>query len=276
MTFSLENAPLGKTVAYEDHYNPKLLFAIPRSVQRELLARNAGITFSGKDIWVASEISWLNNRNKPMTAVGYIAISADSPALIESKSMKLYLNSFNQSCFDDIATVENTITKDLSESTQSDVTVQLFSFDAFSEKVETTLSGIALDSLDIDVDTYNDIQPDVLTLKSEKIVEEQLYSHLLKSNCLVTGQPDWASITIHYHGPKIDHASLLKYLISYRNHRGFHEQCVEQIFVDILERCKPKLLTVHAHYSRRGGIYIAPWRTNDVNAQPKLIKLLRQ
>ena len=249
---------LGEKTTYPDHYDPGLLVAIPRAEGRNLLSIPRPMR--GEDIWTAYELSWLTAKGKPCVAVGEFRVSCESPAIVESKSLKLYLNSINQRRFDGEAAVKELLVRDLSREFGDSVAVSLYNPDAFGRLGIQALPGTCLDGLNITCDVY-ERAPDVLDSEADEIVEEQLYSHLLKSNCPVTGQPDWASVLIEYRGPKISRAGLLKYLVSYRQHQDFHENCVETIFCDILHRCRPKELTVYARYTRRGGLDINPYRT---------------
>lgn len=229
------------------------------------------------DIWNGYELSWLNMRGKPQVAVARFTIPADSPNLIESKSFKLYLNSFNQTKLAGPDALKMLLQQDLSAAAGASVHVTLTMQEDFQKLEMGELEGQLLDRLDIDVDNYSP-QPHTLKANFEELpVEETLVSHLLKSNCLVTGQPDWGSVQISYYGPQIDQESLLKYLIGFREHNEFHEQCVERIFTDILRQCKPQHLTVYARYTRRGGLDINPWRTNFSSAQrPSNLRNARQ
>ncbi|MBS1139889.1 MAG: cyclohydrolase [Proteobacteria bacterium] len=269
-------SPLGKATEYQSHYAPELLYPIPRQLKRsELGIVDAELPFVGEDLWNAYELSWLNPKGKPVVAVGTFRVPANSPNLIESKSFKLYLNSFNQSTFDNIATVSATMTHDLSTAAGSPVVVALELLSARPEALIGLPDGTLLDELDITCDRY---QPDpalLATLPSES-VEETLYSHLLKSNCLVTGQPDWAMVVIRYHGKPIDRAGLLRYIVSFRNHNEFHEQCVERIFTDIQAHCRPEALAVHARYTRRGGLDINPFRSSGDYPPPGNTREIRQ
>jgi 7-cyano-7-deazaguanine reductase len=269
---SLIYAPLGQKSAYIDHYDASLLFPIPRSIKRDELGLTQALPFYGVDLWNAYEISWLNPKGKPVVALAEIIFPADSDNLIESKSLKLYFNSFNQTRFDNNTVVKSTIEKDLSHAANAAVFVNLFSVE---EKITLgNLEGICLDELDITIDAYS---PNPALLSTEnKQVTETLHSHLLKSNCLVTFQPDWGSVQLHYTGKKINHANLLKYLISFRQHNEFHEQCVERIFMDILTQCQPTELTVFARYTRRGGLDINPYRSTQKGCSMPKIRLSRQ
>lgn len=274
---SPEHSPLGKTSAYRTDYAPELLFPIPRQGKRDELGLQGTLPFFGVDIWNGYELSWLNMRGKPQVAVARFSIPADSPNLIESKSFKLYLNSFNQTKLAGPDALKILLQQDLSAAAGASVHVTLTMQEDFAKLEMGELEGDLLDRLDIEVDNYSP-QPETLKANFDELpVEETLVSHLLKSNCLVTGQPDWGSVQIRYYGPQIDQESLLKYLIGFREHNEFHEQCVERIFTDILRQCKPQHLTVYARYTRRGGLDINPWRTNFSGAQrPSNLRNARQ
>ena len=253
---------LGKEVAYISDYSPELLTPIPRKLTRDDIGINHPLPFSGVDIWNAWELSWLQSNGLPVVASGKIEYSADSEFLVESKSFKLYLNSFNQTRFSNITDVKQRIIDDLSNIINSEVKVTLYT-ENHADQALLPESGICLDNQDIMITDYQ-LTPEHLlnsTNEDDKDVSEQLYSHLFKSNCMVTGQPDWASIFINYTGATISHSSLLKYLISYRNHQAFHEPCVERIFVDLMRYCKPSSLSVYCRYTRRGGLDINPFRS---------------
>ena len=267
--------PLGVAVAYESSYNPQLLFPIKRLEKRIELGLGGALPFIGEDIWNAYEISWLNNKGLPQVAIAEFRFQFDSENIVESKSLKLYLNSLNQSAFNDRATLEKTIAKDLSKVTNSNVSVSLSQLDEINNIQFFKAKNI--DTQDIQIDNYG-YQPDILESGREnecELVEESLMSHLLKSNCLITNQPDWASVLIEYSGQKICEQSLLKYIVSFRTHNEFHEQCVERIYVDIMRYCQPEKLTVYARYPRRGGVDINPWRSNHLSTM-KNLRLSRQ
>ncbi len=274
---SMKNSPLGKTTEYPTQYDPSLLYAIERIPMREKLGISGSLPFFGLDFWNAYELSWLNLRGKPQVAIMSFNVSADSPRIVESKSLKLYLNSFSQTRMDETADLIDIVRNDLGNAFGSPVQVSLKLPSDFMETEIRELDGLLLDRLDIGTDIYS---PDPSLLRSnrkETPVEETLVSHLLKTNCPVTGQPDWASLQIHYVGPQIDQEGLLKYIISLRSSSEFHEQCVERIFLDILKSCKPQNLTVYARYTRRGGIDINPWRSNFTSGKrPQLIRTARQ
>jgi 7-cyano-7-deazaguanine reductase len=268
------NSPLGKHASYITTYSPSLLFPIPRAKSRETIALATPLPFHGIDMWTGYEISWLNMKGKPEVAIAEFHFPADSLNLVESKSFKLYLNSFNQSRFHSPEEVRKIMERDLGSAVGCAVNVEFSLPSQFSDKKIEHFTGICLDEMDIEIDAY-EIDASLLIPNEKKLVTESLYSHLLKSNCLVTGQPDWADLFIRYQGPKIDRVGLLKYIISFRDHRGFHEQCVERIFCDLLEACKPEQLTVYARYTRRGGLDINPFRSNFERA-PLNIRSARQ
>ncbi len=259
---SPSDSPLGKPTPYSDSYDPSLLFAMPRANKRAELGVSGTLPFFGMDVWNAYELSWLNLRGKPQVAIATLMVPADTPNIVESKSMKLYFNSLNQSRIAGPEAVLELLRADLSAAFGAPVTIRLAMPEDFGKQKMAEFDGLLLDRLDIEVDAY---EPDPALLKvnkEEAPAEETLVSHLLKSNCLVTNQPDWASVQIRYVGQPIDQEGLLKYLIGFRSHQEFHEQCVERIFMDILRRCDPTKLMVTARYTRRGGIDINPWRAN--------------
>lgn len=256
------DSPLGKAAAYQTQYDPSLLYPMPRAPKRAELKLSGNLPFFGMDVWNAYEVSWLNMRGKPQVAIATWQVPADSPTIIESKSLKLYFNALNQSRLAGPDALLDLLRADLSAGFGAPIQIQLTASDSFQQLKMGELDGLLLDRLDIEVDRY---EPDPLLLKADQDaapVEEKLVSHLLKSNCLVTGQPDWGSVQIHYVGAAIDQEGLLKYIIGFREHNEFHEQCVERIFMDILRQCQPQKLMVTARYTRRGGIDINPWRSN--------------
>ncbi len=259
---SASNSLLGQATPYCHQYNADLLFPIPRQEKRDELGIELScLPFSGLDIWTAFEVSWLNLKGKPTSVIAEFAFQVDSPFLIESKSFKLYLNSFNGTKFESQEEVESLMRADLTSACGGAVDVMIRSLSA-PEELLSVLPGKNLDALDIAVTDYQ-VNPLLLEADAKaEVVSETLNSHLLKSNCLVTGQPDWGSVVIRYEGAPIDHEGLLKYLISFREHNEFHEQCVERIFMDIMKQCQPKHLTVYARYVRRGGLDINPYRSN--------------
>ncbi|MCP3020786.1 NADPH-dependent 7-cyano-7-deazaguanine reductase QueF [Cupriavidus basilensis] len=259
-----EQSPLGKPSAYKTEYDPTLLFPIPRQPKRtEIgLAQGRALPFFGVDIWNAYELSWLNMKGKPQVALASFIIPADTPNIVESKSFKLYLNSFNQSKIASPEALQQLLHHDLSEATGGTAQVRLVTEADLGTQKMAELDGVQLDRLDIETDIYEPAPHLLHAAQDESPVEETLVSHLLKSNCLVTGQPDWGSVQIRYVGAPINQEGLLKYLISFRNHNEFHEQCVERIFTDVMRQCKPVKLAVYARYTRRGGLDINPFRTN--------------
>ena len=271
-----QHSPLGKPTEYQADYAPELLFPIPRQIKRDELGLSAdALPFVGEDLWNGYEISWLNPKGKPVVAIGTFRVPFNSANLIESKSFKLYLNSLNQTAFTDLATVAATLERDLSGAAGAPIAVQLTSLNERPEITVGTPAGILLDELDISCTDYQPT-PEVLRASSGPLIEETLFSHLLKSNCLVTGQPDWAMVVIRYRGQRIDHAGLLQYIVSFRNHNEFHEQCVERIFCDILKHCQPEALAVHARYTRRGGLDINPFRSTGEYPAPGNMREARQ
>ena len=266
------HSPLGKETVYANQYDPSLLYPIERDINWHARGVDRStLPFFGEDIWNSYEISWLNAKGKPIVALAQFHIPATSTHIVESKSFKLYLNSYNLSRFDSADEVAAQMAKDLSDAAGGQVRVTLTS-PQDAVQIES-FDGRCIDDLDITVAHYEPA-PELLSSQGENVTET-LISHLLKSNCPVTGQPDWASVQISYSGPKIDEEGLLGYLISYREHGDFHEQCVETIFMDILERCQPEELTVYARYVRRGGLDINPYRST-LDTLPKNPRLSRQ
>ncbi|MES2365468.1 MAG: NADPH-dependent 7-cyano-7-deazaguanine reductase QueF [Pseudomonadota bacterium] len=272
-----EQSLLGRPACYQAEYDASLLFPIPRQDKRNEIGINDTLPFFGADIWNAYEVSWLNLRGKPQVAIATFIIPAESPNIVESKSFKLYLNSYNQTRFVDIDSLQTRMKTDVSDAVGASVQVRLTMPDAFGQAAFAELEGLSLDRLDIEVDSYEPNPALLCVFKGAKPVEETLVSNLLKSNCLVTGQPDWGSVQIHYVGVPIDQAGLLQYLIGFRTHNEFHEQCVERIFMDVLRQCKPLKLAVYARYTRRGGLDINPWRSNVSGSQlPSNLRCARQ
>jgi 7-cyano-7-deazaguanine reductase len=287
---NLSQAPLGKASSYADQYDASLLFPIPRADKRAEIGAGgtAGtgqqIPFFGADMWTAFELSWLNLRGKPQVALAHITVPCESPNIIESKSFKLYLNSFNNTQFVDSEAVQKLLKQDLSRAAWQDahaqsagqVSVRLIAPEMFDAQPVHEMDGLNLDRLDIDCERYSPA-PDLLRTSVDEVpVSEVLVSHLLKSNCLVTGQPDWGSVQISYSGQAINQEGLLQYIVSFRNHNEFHEQCVERIFMDVWTRCKPTKLAVYARYTRRGGLDINPFRTSHPASLPQNHRTARQ
>ncbi|WP_305370160.1 NADPH-dependent 7-cyano-7-deazaguanine reductase QueF [Photobacterium leiognathi] len=273
----LAGLTLGKTTEYKDQYDPSLLQAVPRSLNRtDLNISDDALPFTGYDIWTLYELSWLNSKGLPQVAIGEVRLPASSPNLIESKSFKLYLNSFNQTRFESWQDIADTLQIDLSRCAGANVDVTIQPLEDFSEQPIVNFFGACIDDQDIEIDDYS-FNPALLEGGVEdEDVEEILHSHLLKSNCLITSQPDWGSVRIAYKGKRINREKLLRYIISFRNHNEFHEQCVERIFSDIMKYCKPELLTVYARYTRRGGLDINPYRTNMGKSPSDNFRLARQ
>ncbi len=273
---------LGKPVAYQDQYDASLLFPLARQPHRTELGLHGALPFFGADLWTAFELSWLTPRGKPQVAIAHITVPCETPNMVESKSFKLYLNSFSNTRFDSADAVRERIRADIAEAVwrgapaQSSVGVRLLLPELFDREPVHELDGVNLDRLDIECTHYQPAPELLAAAFDEQPVEEVLTSNLLKSNCLVTGQPDWGSLQIRYAGPQIDQGGLLRYIVSFRNHNEFHEQCVERIFTDIRARCRPHKLTVYARYTRRGGLDINPLRTTQPLALPANVRTARQ
>ena len=273
---SLNALKLGQQTKYAEKYDRTLLQPVPRRLNRDQLNITATQPFTvGADIWTAYEISWLNPKGVPQVAIADVSIDFRSENLIESKSFKLYLNSFNQTTFADFADVQQTLQRDLQDCAQGEVNVRLNSLADYTAQSIVALSGDCIDAQDIEVRDYDFNAALLNHCTGEHLVEETLVSHLLKSNCLITQQPDWGSLQIHYVGKQINREQLLRYIISFRQHNEFHEQCVERIFCDLMQYAKPEKLTVYARYTRRGGLDINPYRSN-FEPLPQNVRLARQ
>ena len=273
---SLNALKLGQQTTYAEKYDRTLLQPVPRRLNRDQLNITATQPFTiGADIWTAYEISWLNPKGVPQVAIADVSIDFRSENLIESKSFKLYLNSFNQTTFTDFADVQQTLQPDLQDCAQGEVNVRLNSLADYTAQPIVALSGDCIDAQDIEVRDYAFNAALLNHCTGEHLVEETLVSHLLKSNCLITQQPDWGSLQIHYVGKQINREQLLRYIISFRQHNEFHEQCVERIFCDLMQYAKPEKLTVYARYTRRGGLDINPYRSN-FEPLPQNVRLARQ
>ncbi len=277
----LSKLTLGKSTQYFSEYTADLLQGVPRSLNRDDLALDQdNLPFVGEDVWYGYELSWLNEKGKPVVAVAEFRFPCTSENIVESKSFKLYLNSFNQTRFASIKEVEQLLAKDLSNIAGSPAKVSLFGVDHCPplDIVKNAENCFCIDSEDITIDDYQynaQLLKNAQDNEAEAEVEEHLVSHLLKSNCLITNQPDWASVYIHYRGKAINHAVLLEYLISFRQHNEFHEQCVERIYCDLQQLCQLEELTVFARYTRRGGLDINPFRSSHIEQAP-LARTLRQ
>ncbi|MBI6899354.1 NADPH-dependent 7-cyano-7-deazaguanine reductase QueF [Pseudomonas putida] len=271
-----EHSPLGKSSEYIATYTPALLFPIPRLAKwAELGVSGDALPWQGVDFWNCFELSWLLPSGKPVVAIGEFAIPCDSPNIIESKSFKLYLNSLNQTVFESVEALQACLVRDLSAAAGKPVGVKVSTLAEVEGQGVTALPGQCIDALDVNISNYEQPQPELLRCSSERVVEETVHSHLLKSNCPVTGQPDWGSVVVEYKGQALDHASLLTYLISFRQHADFHEQCVERIYLDLKNLLKPEHLTVYARYVRRGGLDINPYRSTGA-ISPQNLRLVRQ
>ena len=268
---AIEHSPLGREVAYPDRFDAGLLYPIPRTLGRAAIGIDGNVLpFLGSDRWHAYELSWLDARGKPRVATATFEVPADSPNLVESKSFKLYLNSCNGTRFEDDDVLRRQVEADLSAAAGARVAM------AFGLPPLRDAEGESIDALDIDIDRYGPPDAARLAADAAEVVEETLCSSLLKSNCPVTGQPDWADVAIAYRGPRIDRAGLLRYLVSFRDHAEFHEQCVERIFIDLMARCRPQALSVQARYTRRGGLDINPWRATPGMPPPPASRSERQ
>ncbi len=264
MQHPAEHSPLGKSSDYVATYSPHLLFPIPRAPKWAELGLTAEtLPYQGVDLWNCYELSWLLPSGKPVAAIGEFEIPADSPSIIESKSFKLYLNSLNQSVFESREALAEVMISDLSAAAGKPVKVRLRTLDEVAAEGVATLPGRCVDDLDVTIEHYDHPQPGLLACDAAHMVEESLHSHLLKSNCPVTGQPDWGSVVVEYRGAALQAESLLAYLVSFRQHADFHEQCVERIFLDLQRLLQPEKLTVYARYVRRGGLDINPYRSTE-------------
>ncbi|MCJ1884338.1 NADPH-dependent 7-cyano-7-deazaguanine reductase QueF [Pseudomonas sp. LA21] len=271
-----EHSPLGKSSEYVSTYAPELLFPISRTTKWAELGLTADtLPYQGVDLWNCYELSWLTASGKPVVAIGEFAIPAQSPNIIESKSFKLYLNSLNQTAFDSADAVRAVMERDLSAAAGAQVGVRVRSLDEVANEGVAVIEGTCVDDLDVAVESYDHPRPELLRCDDTRRVDEVLYSHLLKSNCPVTGQPDWGTLVVEYSGPALDAASLLAYVVSFRQHQDFHEQCVERIYLDLQRLLQPAHLTVYARYVRRGGLDINPYRSSAA-VQPDNRRLVRQ
>lgn len=303
-----EQSQLGKATHYPDQYAPDMLYPIARQASRDALGVAASaLPFTGADLWTGYELSWLNLRGKPQVALVQLTIPCETPCIVESKSLKLYLNSFSNSRFADAEAVRQRIAADVgavvwsagdirlpaatsetgttvataesapaAASPAPSVRVQLVLPEQFAVQRIENLQGLSLDRLDVECTDYEPAPHWLRAASGEAPVSETLTSHLLRSNCPVTNQPDWGDLQISYNGPAIDHEGLLRYIVSLRRHNGFHEHCVERIFMDIMQRCQPSQLTVYARYTRRGGLDINPLRTNSPQTLPPNWRTARQ
>jgi len=267
-------SPLGHATGYPDAYDPAQLFTVPRAPQRAALGLTGALPFSGSDVWTAYELTWLDSRGKPAIAIATIEVPAESPSIVESKSMKLYLGSFAQSSYALPENVATMIARDLAAAVGARVRISLRDPTDFGAERFAELEGESLDGLALDCSAY-EVDPTSLVVGNKR-AGEALTTNLFRSVCPITGQPDIASVRIAYRGPRIERAGLLRYLVSYRRHTGFHEHCIERMFVDIAARCRTERLTVHARFTRRGGIDINPFRTDAASPPPQNVRTARQ
>ncbi len=270
----LADSPLGRAARYPDRHDPDLLFAIDRAPQRDVLGLGPVLPFGGVDLWTAYEVSWLDAAGKPQVAIATFAVPADSPRLVESKSVKLYLAGMNLTRFGSEGDVAATLARDLSRATGAAIEVTLAAPHGNGVPPHADLTGICIDALPIAVDRFEPL-PEALTASGPRR-SEALYTRLFRSVCPVTGQPDYACMQIDYRGVRIDRAGLLRYLVSFRRHPGFHEHCVERIFADVWQRCRPEALAVYARFTRRGGIDINPYRSSEGGRPPAHVRTARQ
>ena len=273
---SLSALKLGQNTEYKSQYDASLLQAVPRRLNREGLRIVEQQPFNqGADVWTCYELSWLNPHGLPQVAIADVEIDFKSENLIESKSFKLYLNSFNQTKFASIEEVEQTLTRDLSQCASGQVSVRIHKLADYTNQPIVNFAGECIDEQEIQIESYIFSNQHLENVAEDEIVEETLVSHLLKSNCLITSQPDWGSVQIHYVGKRLNREKLLRYLVSFREHNEFHEQCVERIFTDLIQFAKPEKLTVYARYTRRGGLDINPFRSN-FESIPVNLRMARQ
>ena len=273
---SPEQSLLGKPAPYADQYDASLLFPLARAEQRLKLGVSQDMPFFGADMWTVYELSWLDLRGKPQVALAHITVPCESPCMVESKSFKLYLNSFTNSRFADARDVRERIRADIGAAAGCGIGIKTIGPELFDREPIHEMDGMNLDRLDVECIHYTPTPELLFAEFDQPPVTETLTSNLLKSNCLVTGQPDWGSVQISYSGPQINQEGLLQYLVSFRNHNEFHEHCVERIFMDVWARCKPIKLSVYARYTRRGGLDINPFRTSYPQALPVNIRMARQ
>ena len=271
---NLRDSPLGHATTYADAYDPRLLFAVDRTPQRDELGLGATLPFRGFDVWNAYELSWLDAAGKPQVGIATFSVPAESPRIVESKSVKLYLTAFNLTRFASVDAVRGAIARDLAGATGAPVDVALVPPADFAALSRGELDGDDLDVLPV---AFDGMAPDAALLAAAgPVVAQTLRTRLFRSLCPVTGQPDYASVQIRCRGPRLDPAGLLRYLVSFRSHPGFHEHCVERIFADLWTRCRPEALTVYARFTRRGGVDINPWRTSGDDAPPPNRRTARQ
>ncbi len=271
-----EHGILGKSTHYPSQYDASLLFPIARRIAREQIGVYSPLPFTGQDIWNAYELSWLDKAGRPRAGLAEIVVPANTENIIESKSFKLYLNSFNQTRIGDSERLRQMLVSDISKACGGNVTVTITPASASHAFPVEYLNGEVIDDMEVDINYYGPPEPLYLSVFEESQVSESLICHIFRSNCPVTNQPDWASIQIRYLGNRIEREGLLRYLVSYRTHNGFHENCVEHIFTDIIRQCKPLQLSVYARFTRRGGLDINPYRCTEGMGMPGNVRLIRQ
>lgn len=277
-----EGSPLGRTVEHVEQVDPGLLYPIDRAEARTPLGLGAALPFVGADLWTAYELSWLNPRGKPQLAIAHITVPCESPKLIESKSLKLYLGSYAQTVIASVDELQQRLRADLAEALwrgdarQGSIGLKLVLPEAFENERIREPQGLSLDRLDLDCSHYQPAPELLRADPTQAMVHETLYSRLLRSRCPVTGQPDWGTVELSYAGHPIDQAGLLAYIVSFRQHPDFHEACVERIFLDVMARCRPARLSVLARYTRRGGLDINPWRSSHPQPLPANVRQARQ
>lgn len=267
--------PLGRKTDYADLYAPELLCAISRAESRKPMGLTTDLPFRGVDIWNAWELTWLGESGKPAVATAELIIPAETPNIVESKSLKLYLNSFAMSRFAGAEEVCSTIAKDIGTCVGCEIVVRVTPVIAAEARRVARLAGTCIDSTEAACTDF-EVNPKLLQADDDETVTEDLHTHLLRSLCPVTAQPDIGSLQISYRGPRIDRASLLRYVVSYRRHNDFHEACVERMFLDLVAQCRPEALSIHARYQRRGGIDINPFRSNTADERGLNLRLWRQ
>ncbi len=272
----VDHGILGQVTEYPSEYDSALLFPIARKSARDALGINDPLPFIGQDIWNAFELSWLDRAGRPRAGLAEFVIPATSPHIIESKSFKLYLNSFNQTRIGDSERLRQMLMRDLSQACGATVNVTILPAATSHAFPIDIFSGEVIDDLEVDINYYGPPEPLYLSTRDDNQIAETLVCHVFRSNCPITNQPDWASLQIRYLGRRIEREGLLRYLVSYRTHNDFHENCVEHIYIDIMRECKPLQLSVYARFTRRGGLDINPYRCTEGMGMPGNIRLIRQ
>lgn len=263
-----KNLPLGQQLLASSEYDPEQLRSVSRKIGRKNIgiSDNSSLPFMGEDVWNCWELSWLNSQGKPAIAVAEIRVPAGTSNMVESKSLKLYLNSFSMTRVGSADSLREIIARDIGRIVEEHVSVQLILPEAFGKLRIIEPEGICIDRQKIMITEFS-INPNLLAVEKSR-VSETLYSRLIRTNCPVTGQPDWATVCLTYSGPRIRPDSLLRYFVSFRQHKGFHESCVETMFCHILQKCQPESLTISARFTRRGGIDINPFRSTESSSSP--------